>query len=177
MKNLINIELKKAICSKFFVFGVLLLLVFAMYSAAFMIENRVAYNPDQILQFYADENGVFDVNPDLPLFTSYSSWVGGEEISLGTVAFYYMLPIAVAIPFAWSYHTERKSGYLKNIASRTDKKKYFIAKTIAVFTSGVLTVLVPILINIFLIFAFVPSIDPFPGYTFYNHLFIGDMWI
>ena len=111
------------------------------------------------------------------MFGFYNSWVGGEELSLGTVLFYYLMPIGAAIPFAWSYHTERKSGYLKNIASRTDKKKYFIAKTIAVFVSGVLAVLIPLIVNIALVSAFVPTIEPFAGYTFYNHVFIGDMWI
>ena len=177
MKNLINIELKKAICSKFFVLGLSLLLIFVIYSAIFMIENRVTYNPDGILQYYTDESGKFDVNPDLPIFSFYNSWIGGEVLSLGQPLFYNLLPIAAAIPFAWSYHTERKSGYLKNIASRTDKKKYFIAKTIAVFTSGALVVLIPLIANIILVSAFVPAIDPFAGYTFYNYRYIGEMWV
>ena len=122
MKKLIKMELKKAICSKLFLLGFLLLLLFAMLSAWFMIENRVSYNPDMILSEVYYENGKFKTNPDLPLFGFYNSWVGGEVISLAQSLFYNLLPIGAAIPFAWSYHTERKNGYLKNIASRTDKK-------------------------------------------------------
>lgn len=178
MKKLIKMELKKAILSKFFVLGLLLLLVFALFSTWYMLENRIAYNPSLILNDSSSfENGKFKTNPDLPLFGFYNSWLGAEVLSLGQTLFYNLLPVAVAIPYAWSYHKERKNGYLKNIASRTDKKKYFIAKIIAVFTSGVLVVFIPIIINIALVSAFVPSISPFPGYTLYNYLYIGDMWI
>jgi len=143
-----------------------------------MLENRVSYNPNDItsLEYYF-ENGKFKTNPDLSLYGFYNSWVGGEALSLFQSLFFNLLPIGAAIPFAWSYHTERKSGYLKNIASRTDKKKYFIAKTIAVFTSGALVVLIPLIVNIAIVSAFVPSIDPFAGYTFYNYHYVGEMWI
>ena len=178
MKNIIKLELKKAIISKFFLMGLAILLLFAILSGIYMLENRVSYNPNDItsLEYYF-ENGKFKTNPDLSLYGFYNSWVGGEALSLFQSLFFNLLPIGAAIPFAWSYHTERKSGYLKNIASRTDKKKYFIAKTIAVFISGALVVLIPLIVNIALVSAFVPSIDPFAGYTFYNYHYVGEMWI
>ena len=178
MKNLIKMEFKKAIFSKFFLLGLALLLLFSILSGIYMVESRVDYNPKIITtDEYYFENGKFVMNPDLPLFGFFNSWVGGEAISVFQVIFYYLLPVASVIPFAWSYYTERKSGYLKNITSRTDKKKYFIAKTIAVFTSGALAVLIPLIVNIAIVSAFVPTITPFAGYTFYNYVYIGDMWV
>ena len=178
MKSIMKMELKRAILSKFFLLGLALLLIFSVLSGMYMLENRVSYNPDIITSLdYYYKDGKFQTNPDLSLFSFYNSWVGGEALSLFQSLFFNLLPIGAAIPFAWSYHTERKSGYLKNIASRTDKKKYFIAKTIAVFTSGALVVLIPLIVNIAIVSAFVPSIDPFAGYTFYNYHYVGEMWI
>lgn len=178
MKNLIKMELKKAIFSKFFLMGLAVLLLFSVMSGIYMVENRVDYNPEIITtDEYYFENGKFVMNPDLPLFGFYNSWVGGEALSLFQVIFYYLLPVGAIIPFAWSYHTERKNGYLKNIASRIDKKKYFIAKAMAVFTSGSLVVLISLIVNIAIVSAFVPAIEPFATYTFYNYIYIGDMWV
>ena len=178
MKNLIKMELKKAIISKFFLMGLVLLLIFSILSGIYMIRNDGGYNPQAITSYdYFYEKGEYQINPDLPLYTFYKDWVGGEVLSLFQTIFYYLLPVASVIPFAWSYYTERKSGYLKNIASRTNKKKYFIAKTIAVFISGALVALIPLIVNIALVSAFVPSIDPFAGYTFFNYHYIGEIWI
>ena len=177
MKALVRIELKKAIKSKFFLLGLALMLLFSVLSGIYMIENRATYNPEVINEHILQADGTYKNNPDLPLFGFYNSWVGGEALSLFQTLFYNLLPIGAAIPYAWSYHTERKSGYLKSIASRTDKKKYFVAKAIAVFTSGVLVVLIPILVNIIMVSAFVPFVEPFAGYTFYNYHYVGEMWI
>ena len=176
MKNLLKNELRKAIISKYFLLGLALLLLFAMLSGMFMYENRVNYNPNSILKHALDESGNYRTNPDLPIFSFYNSWVGGEAITLYQTIFFYLLPVGAAIPFAWSYHTERKSGYLKNIASRINKKKYFTAKTIAVFISGALVVLIPLVMNILFVSAFVPSTMPFTGYIAYNYIVVSDMF-
>lgn len=176
MKNLLKNELRKAIISKYFLLGLALLLLFAMLSGMFMYENRVNYNPNSILKHALDESGNYRTNPDLPIFSFYNSWVGGEAITLYQTIFFYLLPVGAAIPFAWSYHTEKKSGYLKNIASRINKKKYFTAKTIAVFISGALVVLIPLVMNILFVSAFVPSTMPFTGYIAYNYIGVSDMF-
>ena len=130
MSSLIKTELKKAIKSKFFLLGLALMLLFSVLSGIYMIENRATYNPEVINEYILQADGTYKNNPDLPLFGFYNSWVGGEALSLFQTLFYNLLPVGAAIPYAWSYHTERKSGYLKDIASRTDKKKYFVAKAL-----------------------------------------------
>lgn len=176
MKNLIKIELKKAIVSKYFLIGMLLLLLFSLLSAVYMLNNRADYNPESILTEYYYEDGAFKTNPDLPIFSAYNSWVGAEIMSLAHSLFFHLLPVGAAIPFAWTFYSERKSGYIKNVAIRTKKINYYIAKTIAVFTSGCIAVFIPYIVNILIIFAFVPSITPFAGYTFYNYIYFGNMW-
>ena len=99
-----------------------------------MIEVRASYNPGQVLANQVD--GQLAHNPDLPLFTFYNSWVGGDDLSLAAALFYALLPVGAALPFGWSYCTEHKSGYLKNIYTRVDKKTYLAGKALAVFLSG-----------------------------------------
>ncbi len=142
MSNMFKLELKRAICSKTFFFGTALLTIFAVCSALYMIESQGGYNPNYLYE-HCMENGKYIYNPDFPLVSVYTSWVGADRVSLAYSLFYNLLPIGAAIPFAWSYHSEKKCGYLKNIATRINKKYYYISKTIAVFTSGTLAVLIP----------------------------------
>lgn len=175
LKRTLRMELNKAIFSKFFAFGLALLLFMALFSAFYMIEIRSSYNPNDIEAYYM-QDGKFTTNPDVSLYGFYNSWIGGEELSLAYSLFFTLLPVGAALPFGWSYYAERKSGYLKNIATRIDKKQYFACKAIAAFVSGTLVVLIPLLANILLVSAFVPMAEPFVGYTFYNHVHFGSLW-
>lgn len=174
MKNVVRLEIKKAIFSKYFLIAVALMTLFAILSGIYMIEGRYGYNPTAITAQYAGET--ITTNPDVSLFGFYDSWVGGEMLSLAQTLFFNLLPIGAALPFAWSFCKERKSGYIKNIASRAKKEYYYYGKTIAVFLSGVLAVLIPILINILMVSAFIPACKPFAWYIHYNHLYFGNMW-
>lgn len=175
MINTLKMELKKALVSKYFIIGLSVMLLFAVLSGIYMIESRAGYNPDDIYE-YCYSNGEFTENPDTSLFGFYNSWVGGEELSLAYTLFFQLLPLGAALPFAWSFYRERKTGYIKNITSRVKKEYYYYSKAIAVFLSGSLVVLVPLLVNILLVSAFVPVVRPFVGYTHYNHLYFGNMW-
>lgn len=167
-------ECRKAFCSKAFLLGTALLLLFSVLSAVYMIEVRASYNPGQVLANQAD--GQLAHNPDLPLFTFYNSWVGGDDLSLAAALFYALLPVGAALPFSWSYCTERKSGYLKNIYTRVDKKTYLAGKALAVFLSGAGAVAVSLGVNLLLVLAKVPLVTPFAGYNFYNHIYFGNLW-
>lgn len=172
--NVVGVELKKAFCSKKFLLGMALLLLFSVLSATYMIEGRAGYNPDAI--FDGMKNGKYARNPDLPLFTFYNSWIGGDDLSLAATLFYTLLPIGAALPFGWSYYVEQKNGYLKNIYARVDKKVYLAGKSIAVFLSGAAVVAISLLVNLLLVWAKIPLITPFAGYNLYNHIYFGTLW-
>lgn len=175
MKNILRLEIKKALVSKSFVLGIGLLTLFSFLSGLYSIENYSDYNPSEIIETCID-NGKYIANPDLPLFGFYNAWVGGDTLSLAYVLFFNLMPIAAALPYAWSFYTERKNGYLRNIAIRVEKKYYIFSKTIAVFISGALTVLIAYLINLFIVSAFVPMIKPDVEYNLYNIVYFGTMW-
>lgn len=172
--NVVVIEFRKAFISKKFLLGAALLLIFSMLSAVYMIESRAGYNPAGILESMKD--GELTRNPTLSLITFYNSWVGGDELSLAAALFYTLLPVGAALPFGWSYYTERKNGYLKNIYSRVDKKTYLTGKAIAVFLSGAAVVAISLVVNILLVLAKIPLITPFVWYNLYNHVYFGSLW-
>ena len=176
MRKLIKMEMKKAICSKFFLMGMGFLLLFALLSAWYMVENWMLYNPDIVLseRFYID--GKYVKNPDIALFSFHGAWIGGEILSLASMVFFRLVPIAAAIPYGWTFCRELKSGYMKNVASRVNKKKYIFAKALAVFTSGALAVLIPLIVNVLLVSAFIPYNDPYVTDSAYNYTDYGQLW-
>lgn len=173
MLNVLKNECKKAVFSKYFAVGLGIMLLFAVLSGVYMLENRASYNPTGISEHFPD--GITE-DPEASLFGFYGAWVGGEELSLASTLFFNILPIAAALPFSWSFYMERKTGYIKNIVSRVKKEYYYYSKIIAVFVSGVLVVLIPLILNFLMVSAFVPMCKPFAGYTFYNHVYFGNMW-
>ncbi len=175
MKKILKIELKKAIFSKKFVLGTGLLTIFAILSAIYSIENWGDYNPSYLKE-YCISNGKYIHNPDFPTNSFFNAWIGGDMLSLAYTLFFTFLPVGAALPYAWSFYIERKNGYIRNIATRTNKMNYYYSKIITVFLSGSFAVLVPYIINIFVVSAFIPYYKPWAGYNFYNMIFFGNMW-
>lgn len=68
----------------------------------------------------------------------------------GTLYLIYFLGIIAALPYGISYYRDKKSGFIKNICTRTDKKKYLNSKYIATFLSGGMVAAIPIIIDFFL---------------------------
>lgn len=175
MNRILNVEIKKAVFSLPFLLGMGMLLIFAIGSAFYMISNWQGYNPQYLYEF-GMENEEYLLNPNFPLYSVFSAWLGGEMMSLSYTLFFSFLPVGAALPYAWSFHAERKSGYLKNILTHVQKKEYFFAKFMAIFVSGVLAVFVPYVVNIFLVSAYIPYYRPWAGYNMYNLVHFGTLW-
>lgn len=175
MKKMLKIELKKAFFSKLFLAGLGILLLLSFLSGLYMIENWSEYNPNVINNSYKSD-GEITINPIIPVYTFFCAWLGGDALSLAGTIFFYLLPVGAALPYAWSYHTERKCGYIKNVITRTSRKNYYIAKSIAVFSTGVIVVFISHIVNIFMVSAFIPCIKPWAGYNLYNLVYFGTLW-
>ena len=74
-------------------------------------------------------------------------WLG---ITPGTAkgVFYTIWPLLAALPYGWSYIQERTSGVHDQIVCRVGRKKYFFAKYLAVFVSGGLVLMAPLLFDL-----------------------------
>ena len=110
MKRLLRLELKKALKNRFFVLSVSIMTLFAVLSAVYMYQNNSAVLYGIVGERFA-ENGKLIDNPMLSLLGFYNAWVGGENLSLAYSVFYTLLPVAAALPYAWSFFLERKTGY------------------------------------------------------------------
>lgn len=81
-------------------------------------------------------------------FSLFVMWMPINGIHITTRYFYLIWPLLAAIPYGWSYCQEQRSGMINQIIGRTNKRIYFNAKFNAVFISGGLAVMVPVVVNL-----------------------------
>ena len=92
----------------------------------------------------------------------FYSWIGAATYTMQSFILFLLLPIIVAIPFGDSLFKDQRSGYIKNVCIRTDKKMYLQAKYIATFVSGGAVFVLPLLINLLCTACVLPSLIPDP---------------
>ena len=93
----------------------------------------------------------------------YSTWMGNELLPIQSYIFYLILPLLAVLPFGSSFFEDIKSGYIINVCTRVEKKIYFKAKYLAVFLSGGVAVVAPLLLNLVLSSMFMPAFIPDNG--------------
>ena len=93
----------------------------------------------------------------------YSTWMGNELFPIQSYIFYLILPLLAVLPFGSSFFEDIKSGYIINVCTRVEKKIYFKAKYLAVFLSGGVAVVAPLLLNLVLSSMFMPAFIPDNG--------------
>lgn len=174
MKALVKTELSKALKNKYFVITLIIATVLAVFSA--MNRINLFAKVSEMVEKTRAADGSFKTNPYYPADTLYCYWISGEVQTSYYALFYLLIPVFAAFPFGWSYCVELKKGYVKNIVTRIDKKKYFFAKYIAVFVAGGLTVLIPLVVNFVTVACFVPATVPSVLYDTYTYVSGADMW-
>ncbi len=168
MKNLLYIELRKSLKNKFFIFSVAFGFVISFFSFLYNFE-LYRNEMEEIILFAAEFEREY--NPHLGISTLYNSWVGGEASTLGSTVFFFIFPLLIAIPYGWSYCSEMKSGYVKNVVIRSGRMKYFLSKYIATFISGGLAMMIPLIMNLMLTASFIPAYKPDVRYMQYYGIF------
>lgn len=158
--NTIRLECKKAICNKFFLLVLLIGIIITFFSMVPRVEDY--YDGMEDHQWISAEYGVR--NPMMPMFTLFNHWLGGEGHTSGATQYFFLFPLLIAIPYGWSYCIERKSGYTKNMVIRSGRIQYHLSKYIALFLSGGLAMVIPLLFNFLLTAMFVPAVMPDPAY-------------
>ncbi len=164
MRPVLALEVKKAFTNKLFLLSLLLASALALYSAVFCIISHYKFVQ---MDLAAGAITSYTLNPELPGSSLFTQWIGKEFISPAGSLFYLLMPLFATLGYGWSYCSERKSGYIKAIATRTSKQNYFFSKYIAVFLTGGMVIAIPILLNVMLVAAFVPAIQPDVFYDIY----------
>ena len=169
MKRLLQIELKKAFSNKLFWITLALGLLIVSISAYQNINGYFEFANDIQMQQESDPETVF--NPVNQLFTLYNNWIGSEFDMPMNSLYYILLPLMAPLAYGWSYFTEKKSGYVKNVVTRIDKKKYYLAKYLAVFLAGGAVVAIPLLVNVLTVACVVPAYQPDIYYQIYYNMY------
>lgn len=89
----------------------------------------------------------------------YNSWIC-EGNNMYSYLYLLILPILVTLPYAATFFSDVNNHLIEFICTRADKREYFYAKFTAVFLSGGIVSCVPLIFNILLCTAVVPTIKP-----------------
>ncbi len=88
---------------------------------------------------------------------AFTNWIGGTDTMYSKLLFL-LLPMLVTLPYAVSFYQDCKNGYINYVCTRTSQKSYFQAKFLAVFLSGGIVSVIPLLLNFILSATVMPCI-------------------
>lgn len=120
---------------------------------------------------------IIQVNPEKGLgyiYTVFGTWMGSNFTNVYTMVFYMTVPLAASLPFASSYFTDKKDGYIKGLFIKGNKKYYYLAKYMVVFLTAGSICVIPQILNLMLTMTVMPSALPQVGgfYSiFYSSMF------
>lgn len=116
--------------------------------------------------------------------TVFGKWMGGENSSIQPILYFLLVPILMSMPYLATIHQDRRSGYVKNVFTRTNKMKYYISKYIVTLITAGFVAILPLVFNFILCAMILPATVPqastgmFPifnislmGELFYTHPF------
>ena len=157
-KRIFQIECCKAFKNRWFFISLIISGVFAFCGAYIMISNY--FFRIDMWKLLMDENGVFIKNPHVNAETVFNSWIGGDVGTWSASTFFFLFPMLAVVPYGWSLISELKSGYIKNIFTRMDRRDYLRAKYLAAFLAGGVSVVLPMLMNFLTVACFIPMRMP-----------------
>lgn len=161
MRCMFRLELNKALKNKFFYVAIII--------GSFITVLSLIYNINIYQKNFSVDTE--NVNPMYGAFSLFNLWIGGEPFSFGSAAYFCVFPLLVSIPYGWSYCEEKRSGYIRMVIVRSGKKAYLLSKYIAVFVSGALAMVIPLLFNFCISALFFPATTPTPVYCTSNGIF------
>lgn len=92
----------------------------------------------------------------------YNHFIGLDYWHKQPRILYMLLPLLASIPYAASYCAEKKSGYLKVMLTRVERRTYFASKFITVFFSGFIVIFLILSISLVITMMFYPMLPPEP---------------
>ncbi len=160
-------ELRKALCNKWFLISLALGLALAIASALLILvpysEGQKFPLPDSL---YTSPN----------VRSSFCFWMNVELQTPTSPLFYRLAPLLAVVPYAWSLQTELQNGYINQLYTRVSRTRYLAAKGLAVFVSGGLIACVPQVVNFAIHAACVPGRIPDIIDSFYMGMGTENLW-
>ncbi|MBE5939997.1 MAG: hypothetical protein E7266_06320 [Lachnospiraceae bacterium] len=154
MKRMLPIEFRRLFRSYSFYMAIAIGLLFPIsYLIQYIIPYAVANASGSYIESGVIPHSVFEYPLGRGSF---------HESILANIA-----PLLVAIPYGYSYYRDKKTGYIKNLFTRSEKKNYLVSKYIVTFFSGGVVLALPWLVSFIGNLMFLPYIKPIAG----SHLF------
>ncbi len=164
--KIVKNELKRAFRNPQFFLSLLISCTLVFFYFLYFLHTRTGVN-ERILAGASFPNDYFEV--------SYTAWIGGPQTSFWQKIFFWILPFLATLPYAGSYFEDVRSGYLKNILVRTDRKTYLLSKYAATFLSSASATAIPLAFSFLLSALVYPSHTPEASALFTN-IFTSSRW-
>lgn len=104
----------------------------------------------------------------------YGSWLGAACGDVQNNYFFLILPLLSVLPSGSNLYQDIQTGYLRQLEIRVKRQQVLIAKWLAAFVSGAVTVTVPLLLSLLLYMNLLPVTRIFPTGTAALNLGISD---
>ena len=118
-----------------------------------------------IMKYASSYIGVY-INIDYPSNVFTTTLMFDME-GVFPIYYAYIFPLFAALPFASSYYDECKNGYRNQVLLRGGMGNYLCSKYIAVFVTAGVVVSIPLLFDLMLSMACLPSLIPQNGLSIY----------
>lgn len=177
MKKLLKIDLKRILHSRRFC--ILILVEIAVVVLSY-VWNTYPYG--QTLWNVAKQP--FAAAPEFHVswleayypFTWYDKWIGaGMGDSILDHFYFIAMPLCAAFAMGDYVTKDHTTGYVKQVFLHVGRKQYYAEKGVCSFLVGGITILIPLIVNIFLNAAqfssLVPMVEGGPGAVVHGHVF------
>ncbi|MBE5943676.1 MAG: hypothetical protein E7258_02025 [Lachnospiraceae bacterium] len=162
MIQLVKLEISKALKTKGFFVAIGIGLVISILQS-YWFYNNVFTNNNEIFEYLMSLSPTDSHYYDLWFENVFlEGWLGCEVYSPYNNLFYLAMPLLAVLPFGHSLYMEWNKGYSSQILIRSNRKKYFTAKFLAVFMSGGLAIAIPLIFNLIITVCYLPIIPGDP---------------
>ncbi|MEG1411495.1 MAG: hypothetical protein RSD36_16775 [Terrisporobacter sp.] len=94
------------------------------------------------------------------IFSPFLKWIIYDDFSIYALILFLIFPILASITYSDSYWLDLNTGFAKSVYTRTKKSNYLISRYITNFIIGGISVLIPLIVSLYLLFMTVPAVTP-----------------
>jgi len=173
LKTLIRIELERAFKNKMFFASVFISIAIVIYHLILYVIPMRAITIPYLLKIFETSPLKVDMLPGV-----YSEWIAMNQNAAREILFV-ILPLIAAVPYGISLFLDEKNNYINNIAVRTNKRNYYIAKAIVLFLSGGAIAAIPLIVSFLANAVILPFDSPIPysgAYMVFVTYIFGDVF-
>ncbi len=154
MKATLKLELRRLFSSKELYIALAIGIALVVWLFVYEVSELISFSEQYAL--YGDKVSGYLYYPK----TVFNSCIELEYDALPPILLYLLFPIIAAFPYASSYCRDKKTGYLKNLLIKIDRKDCFMAKYMVSFLSGSLVSGVILLASLMLTMLVFPILTP-----------------